>query len=95
MFAALSKSLATTHEEAIMALVPYTGPWYEEQDALRAEVLNPGGAAREAARLAKLQDGDKDWNVQCEVCESLPTVHPTGLCGACCFGEADTIGGNW
>lgn len=74
---------------------PYTGAWYDEQDALRAEAMNPGGKAREEARLAKMNDGDKDWATECENCGSLPTVHPTGLCGPCCFGEADTLGGNW
>ena len=43
----------------------------------------------------KLKNGDKDWENKCEVCGQLPTVHPTGLCGPCCFGEADTFGGKW
>ena len=43
----------------------------------------------------KLKDGDKDWNRPCQNCEATPTVHPTQLCGPCCFGEADTAGGNW
>jgi hypothetical protein len=42
-----------------------------------------------------LKAGDKDWEDECSVCGSSPTVHPTGLCGPCCFGEADTWGGNW
>lgn len=41
------------------------------------------------------QDGDKNWQVACLVCGEKPTVHPTELCGPCCFGEADTFGGNW
>lgn len=44
---------------------------------------------------AALRDGDKDWNTECDVCSEKPTVHPTGLCGPCCFGEAATVGGNW
>lgn len=43
----------------------------------------------------KLKDGDKNWNVPCENCGETPTVHPTGLCGPCCWGEAETYGGNW
>jgi hypothetical protein len=43
----------------------------------------------------QLKDGDKDWKTPCTNCGVTPTVHPTGLCGPCCFGEADTIGGNW
>lgn len=74
---------------------PYTGPWYEEQDAIRHEQMYPGSAARKQARLAAMEDGDKDHETPCEVCESTPTVHPTGLCGPCCFGEAETINGNW
>lgn len=42
-----------------------------------------------------LKDGDKDWMTPCENCGQTPTVHPVGLCGPCCFGEADTAGGNW
>ena len=42
-----------------------------------------------------LQDGDADWGRPCENCEEVPTLHPTGLCGPCCTGEADTAGGNW
>lgn len=47
------------------------------------------------AYTLSLKDGDKDWDTKCENCEALPTVHPTQLCGPCCFGEADTVGGNW
>ena len=43
----------------------------------------------------QLKDGDQDWKVKCSNCGQLPTVHPLGLCGPCCFGEADTAGGNW
>ena len=45
--------------------------------------------------VQRLEDGDKNWVVKCEVCGQLPTVHPTGLCGPCCFGESETVGGNW
>ncbi|XAG95307.1 hypothetical protein MIF8_16 [Erwinia phage MIF8] len=44
---------------------------------------------------SKIKDGGKNWNKPCENCGELPTVHPTGLCGVCCFGEADCAGGNW
>lgn len=42
-----------------------------------------------------LQEGGKDWDLPCSNCGDLPTLHPTGLCGPCCTGEADTYGGNW
>lgn len=42
-----------------------------------------------------LGDGDKDWETPCCVCGETPTVHPLELCGPCCFGEAETAGGNW
>lgn len=42
-----------------------------------------------------LKDGEADWDSQCMNCDQSPTVHPTGLCGPCCFGEADTANGNW
>lgn len=47
------------------------------------------------AFLLNAKDGDKDWDTECECCAAKPTVHPTGLCGPCCFGEAETINGNW
>ncbi len=43
----------------------------------------------------ELKDNDKDWQTPCVVCGQLPTVHPTELCGPCCFGEAETLNGNW
>lgn len=46
-------------------------------------------------RRPQLKEGDKDWQTRCMVCDQVPTVHPTGLCGPCCFGEAETAGGNW
>lgn len=44
---------------------------------------------------ARLKDGDKDWETPCQNCGQQPTVHPTGLCGPCCWGEAEIAGGNW
>lgn len=73
----------------------YSATWYEEQDAIREEQLNPDSARREQQRLAAIEDGGKDWVIECQNCGSLPTVHPTQLCGPCCFGEAETINGNW
>lgn len=43
----------------------------------------------------KYKDGDAVWEEGCINCEEKPTVYPTGLCGPCCFGEADTMLGNW
>lgn len=40
-------------------------------------------------------DAEPNWQVECEVCGMVPTVGETQLCGPCCFGEAETIGGNW
>jgi hypothetical protein len=42
-----------------------------------------------------LKNGDADWNTPCSNCGAKPTMYPTGLCGPCCTGEADTINGNW
>jgi hypothetical protein len=55
--------------------------------------VNVAGRAPEPA--PKMRDGDKDWQTECCVCGQTPTVHPTDLCGPCCFGEAETAGGNW
>ena len=46
-------------------------------------------------RGCSLKDGDKDYKHSCEVCGAKPTVHPTDLCGPCCFGEGETVNGNW
>ncbi len=51
--------------------------------------------AQGPGRRPPLKDGDKDWDTGCMNCGGMPTVHPTGLCGPCCFGEADTADGNW
>lgn len=37
----------------------------------------------------------KNWGSPCCNCGDKPTVGDTGLCGPCCFGEAETVGGNW
>jgi hypothetical protein len=47
------------------------------------------------AERRKLKAGDQDWKTKCCVCGAVPTVHPLGLCGPCCFGESDTAGGEW
>lgn len=44
---------------------------------------------------AHLKDDDKDWDTPCQNCGQVPTVHPVALCGPCCWGEAETAGGNW
>jgi hypothetical protein len=36
-----------------------------------------------------------DWETKCEVCEAVPTLPATGMCGPCTFGAAETAGGNW
>ncbi len=46
-------------------------------------------------RIGALKDGDKDYDTPCGNCDAVPTVHPFQLCGPCCFGEAETINGNW
>jgi len=53
--------------------------------------------AREKRREATQPDSDTapNWEGKCELCGDGPTVGDTGLCGPCCFGEADTAGGNW
>ena len=42
-----------------------------------------------------LSEGEEDWATPCSSCGNIPTVHPTRLCGPCCFGDASTAGGNW
>lgn len=41
------------------------------------------------------QVGTQNYVVKCCVCGAKPTVADTGLCGPCCTGEADTVGGDW
>lgn len=52
-------------------------------------------ASGEEIEGADDEPGRKNYDVACEVCGQVPTVGDTGLCGPCCFGEADTMGGNW
>lgn len=42
-----------------------------------------------------LKEGDRDWYTRCQSCGQVPTVHPTKLCGPCCFGDASTTGDKW
>lgn len=46
-------------------------------------------------KAPQLFNGAKNYRVACSNCGQKPTVHPTGLCGPCCFGEAETANGNW
>jgi len=39
--------------------------------------------------------GDADWGGKCSNCGQSPVVPGIGLCGPCCFGEADTVDGDW
>ena len=40
--------------------------------------------------------GDGKIQGKCESCgQDTILVEEVGLCGPCCFGEADTINGNW
>jgi len=48
----------------------------------------------------KVEQEDKqafrvNTDTDCMICGQNPTVGNTDLCGPCCFGEADTAGGNW
>jgi hypothetical protein len=63
----------------------------------KRQIKGKRGSYKEAKSIQhkKLRDGEPDWNDECIVCGESPTVHPTNLCGPCCFGEADTYGGNW
>jgi hypothetical protein len=38
---------------------------------------------------------EKNWRIACLNCGERPTVGTTELCGPCCFGEAETVHGNW
>jgi len=47
------------------------------------------------AKRVAATDPDKDFG-ECESCGMDTVLVPeVGLCGPCCFGEADTINGNW
>lgn len=63
------------------------GAWNDQQYALLRQ--------RQDAERKSWPVAAKDHERECEVCGGKPTVHPTELCGPCCFGEAATINGNW
>lgn len=63
--------------------------------------LNNGNTPEEleaelkAIDLEKSKEKGKRYGV-CESCENETVLEAeTGLCGPCCFGEADTANGNW
>lgn len=45
--------------------------------------------------VAKEFNTEPNWEGKCENCGETPTVTDIGLCGPCCWGEAETVGGNW
>lgn len=49
----------------------------------------------ELVRGEGIPEGTPDWTTPCQICDEVPTCHPTRLCGPCCFGDAHTAGGNW
>ena len=52
--------------------------------------------ARQADSIAQRSAiGAPDWSRKCENCGATPVVPEVGLCGPCCFGEAETVNGNW
>lgn len=77
-----ARRLARLHEVGSMDQIHA-----EVQAQLRQHGATVGGRS--------MKDGDKDWDTGCQACGQKPTVHPTQLCGPCCFGEAETAGGNW
>lgn len=52
-------------------------------------------ATERALKAEAKPDTSPNWEGKCEVCGQSPVVGDLGLCGPCCFGEADTIDGNW
>ena len=56
-----------------------------EEDLLAVKKLYEEGGNPSQVRFIA------NWNVNCSACGSLPTVADTGLCGPCCFGEADAL----
>ncbi len=69
--------------------------YFTREQVIAAIAADRQAQRRRAKRANALQNGDKDWDTPCQNCGQLPTVHPTALCGPCCFGEAETAGGNW
>jgi hypothetical protein len=52
-------------------------------------------AGKGKVELAPRKTGSKVWG-HCDVCDMYTLlVYPTGLCGPCCFGESETLNGNW
>lgn len=50
---------------------------------------------KETDKARKEKNHDPDYSFKCEACEAVPVFPPTGMCGPCTFGEADTLDGNW
>jgi hypothetical protein len=50
---------------------------------------------KELPRRDDASDMEPDWEHECDVCGSVPTVPETGMCGPCTFGDASTADGDW
>lgn len=87
---AIAKSINRPGSETVPRVVKVNGDKPDLYAACARIILEI-----EAEDRAKLKNGDKDWATPCMNCEALPTVHPVQLCGPCCWGEAETAGGNW
>ena len=67
---------------------------YPQQTLVDIKMKKLQDQMRQAAR-EKAKEPGKIFG-KCEGCEFMTVlVEETGLCGPCCFGEADTINGNW
>jgi hypothetical protein len=62
-----------------------------------ANGMTPEELAREYDETARVNAKDEGKCMgECESCGQLTClVEEVGLCGPCCFGEADTLNGNW
>ena len=65
------------------------------------KLFNSGKTEKEVRKilrdidLKKAKEPGKSFGV-CDSCENETVlVDDVGLCGPCCFGEADTANGNW
>lgn len=61
----------------------------------RVRRMNPKDPGDNRKITAAVSEGEPDWGGKCENCGQSPIVAGTSLCGPCCFGEAETAGGNW
>ena len=53
------------------------------------------GVCKKSEEYLHPDEVEPNYEDKCVVCEQVPTMPLTGMCGPCTTGESATAGGNW